>query len=91
MRRVMEEYSSSGVPRRQFCEQRGLSLTTFDYWRRELRPQPRMVQVEVAGNQSAPAGVMPFIVTLANGRRIESSWQFDETQLARLIRLVESA
>ena len=87
----MEEYSSSGIPRRQFCEQRGISLATFDYWRRELRPQPRMVKVEVAGNQSAPAGVLPFIVTLANGRRIESSWQFDETQLARLIRVVESA
>ena len=34
MRRVLEEYESSGQTRREFCEGRGIAFTTFDYWRR---------------------------------------------------------
>jgi hypothetical protein len=36
MRRVLEEYAVSGLSRREFCQHRGITLTTFDYWRREL-------------------------------------------------------
>ncbi len=32
-----------------------------------------------------------FTLSLANGRRIECSWQFAEAELARLIRIAESA
>ena len=59
MRRVLEEYAASGLRRRESCEQRGIRLTTFDYWRREhaveRRKQagrPCMVAVKVA-NQTA--------------------------------------
>jgi hypothetical protein len=94
MRRVLEEYESSGLKRREFCEQRGIALTTFDYWRREhavkVRKQtrrPRMVAVEVAHAEPAAN----FTLSLANGRRIESSWRFADAELARLIRIAESA
>ena len=94
MRRVVEEYRASGLSRQEFCEQRSVPLTTFDYWRREHagkgRKQaqgPRMVKVEVAANEASGR----FILSLANGRRIESSWRFAEAELARLIRIVESA
>lgn len=46
-----------------------------------------MVAVQVAAAETAPN----FTLSLANGRRIESSWQFVEAELARLIRVVESA
>lgn len=85
MRRMLEEYATSGLTRRKYCEQRGIALTTFDYWHRELRGKPRMVEVaagEAAGN---------FVLSLANGRRIESTWGFADAELARLIRVVESA
>jgi hypothetical protein len=36
-----------------------------------------------------PAG--QFTLSLANGRRIESSWRFGDVELARLIRIAESA
>lgn len=87
MRRVVEEYESSGLSRREFCQQRGISLTTLDYWRREHRAKPRMVKVEVA--PAEPAG--NFTLSLANGRRIESSWRFADAELIRLIRIAESA
>jgi len=94
MRRVLEEYAASGLSRREFCEQRGIALTTFDYWRREhaSKPgkqerRPRLVAVNVA--QAEPAE--HFRLSLANGRRIECAWQFAEAELARLIRIAESA
>ena len=94
MRRVLEEYAASGLKRREFCEQRGIALTTFDYWRRQHadkpgKPErrPRLVAVKVA--QAEPAA--HFALSLKNGRRIESSWRFSEAELARLIRIAESA
>jgi len=94
MRRTLEEYGASGLGRREFCEQRRIPLTTFDYWRREhaakARKQgkpPRLVKVEVAASESAGQ----FTLNLANGRRIESSWRFADAELARLIRIAESA
>jgi len=49
--------------------------------------QPLLVKVEVAASE--PRG--QFLLSLANGRRIESSWQFADVELARLIRIAESA
>jgi hypothetical protein len=94
-RQLVEEYAASGWGRREFCQQRGIALTTFDYWRREHgvksgRParRPRMVKVEVVASEAAGPG---FTLKLANGRRIESAWRFADSELARLIRLAESA
>lgn len=94
MRRVLEEYRTSGLSRQEFCQQRSIPLTTFDYWRREQAEKPRkqgkrprLVKVEVAVSESAGQ----FTLSLANGRRIESSWRFAEAELARLIRIAESA
>jgi hypothetical protein len=94
MRRMLEEYAASGLRRREFCQQRGIALTTFDYWRREhaAKPRkqerrPRMVAVKVA--HAEPAA--DFRLSLGNGRRIECSWGFADAELARLIRIAESA
>ena len=94
MRRMLEEHAASGQTRQEFCGQRGIALTTFDYWRRQhamkprkQAPRPRLVKVEVASTEPAP----PFALGLKNGRRIECSWRFAEAELARLIRIAESA
>ena len=46
-----------------------------------------MVAVKVANGESAAS----FSLSLANGRRIECSWRFADAELARLIRIAESA
>ena len=46
-----------------------------------------MVEVKVANAEPAAQ----FTFSLANGRRIECSWRFAEDELARLIRVAESA
>jgi len=40
---------------------------------------------------SASEPVGHFTLAFSNGRRIESSWRYAEGELARLIRIVESA
>jgi len=94
MKRMLEEYKASGLSRQEFCQQRSIALTTFDYWRREHRAKPgkqahspRLVKVEVAASEVSGQ----FTLSLANGRRIETSWRFAEAELARLIRIAESA
>ncbi|HEV2204996.1 MAG TPA: hypothetical protein VGR36_00555 [Candidatus Acidoferrales bacterium] len=93
MRRVLEEYAAGGLSRREFCQQRGVALTTFDYWRRvhavkapKPARRPRLVAVKVAHAEAAA----DFRLSLANGRRIECSWRFADAELARLIRIAES-
>jgi hypothetical protein len=88
MRRVMEEFLSSGLTRREFCNQRDIAVTTFDYWRTQLRSKPRLVKVEVPRPEE---GVQSLTLRLANGRSIENLWRFDEEELARLIRIAERA
>src|SRR5436309_15946023 len=93
MRRVLEEYAAGGLSRREFCQERGITLTTFDYWRRahaakprKKERRPRMVAVTVA--HAEPAA--DFRLSLGNGRRIECSWRFADAELARLIRIAVS-
>ncbi len=94
MRRVLGEYEGSGLIAAGVLSSSGaLLLTTFDYWRRSsVKRKPggarRMVAVE-SDRHAEPAPEFTF--SLANGRRIESSWRFAEAELARLIRVAESA
>jgi len=62
-------------------------MTTLDYWRRVQSRPARLVKVKVAASELARG----FILSLANGRRIESGWKFAEAELARLIRVAEGA
>ena len=48
MKKIVEEFRASGLTRRAFCTQRGIALTTFDYWRGQFRSTPRLVKVDVA-------------------------------------------
>ncbi len=66
--RMLGEYEKSGLTRKAFCLQRGIPVTTLDYWRRQLVAKPRLVKVDVA----AAVRATNFTLTLANGRRIES-------------------
>jgi hypothetical protein len=88
MRRVVEEFRASGLTRREFCRQRAIPISTLDYWRQRLLRKPRLVKVEVARPKAAAPS---FTLRLANGQSIDSSWRFDEEELARLIRVAERA
>lgn len=88
MHRVAEEFRASGLTRREFSRQRGIPVTTLDYWRQQLGRKPRLLKVEVA---RAEAAAQSFTLRLANGRAIESSFPLAEQDLAQLIRIAERA
>jgi hypothetical protein len=83
---MLADFTRSGLTRGEFCARYGLPLSTFDYWRRELRGKRRLVKVEIARPQPAS-----FTLHLVNGRSIESSFGFAEEELAQLIRIAERA
>jgi hypothetical protein len=69
-----------------------MSLSMLDYYVRRYggggkRETAKLVRGEV---EPGPAR-NTFTLVLANGRRIESAWNFDDAELARLIRVAEGA
>jgi len=72
-------------------------MTTLDYHVRRLRLKraaANLVPVNVAPvSKKEPEALseQSFALILGNGRRIEANWNFDENQLARLIRVAGAA
>ena len=90
---LIHEYERSGLTRAEFCLRAGIAVSTLDYYRRRYGAQesrPRLIRV-VMDDKSAPAAERRFTLTLANGRRIECGSEFDDSALARLIRVAEVA
>ncbi len=83
-RRIVEGYATSGMRRGEYCAKHGIAVSTLDYWR--LKRKAKLVEVAIEPRQSGPG----FTLTLANGRRIESSWRFVEADLLRLIQVAEA-
>ncbi|MCA9438602.1 MAG: hypothetical protein KC978_22650 [Candidatus Omnitrophica bacterium] len=94
-RRVFGEWSSSGLSQRRFCKERGISYSTFCYWRR------RMTESETTESESSPFFVPVKIkpateqptpsyyeIRLENGVGIRVSFDFESESLARLIELL---
>lgn len=53
--RHFEEWQASGLARRAYCAREGVSLSTFDHWRRQsrLRAQSETAQAPVAAPPQA--------------------------------------
>lgn len=93
-RGVLEKWSLSGLSQRGFCEERGISFSTFCYWRRRLRGTSE------AGSVSTfiPVEIMPprratpsscYEVRLESGARIRVPFDFESDSLLRLIGLLD--
>lgn len=86
--RLLEQYRASGLTQIEYCRQTGMVLSTLGrYLRRSRSPEQQLVRVKV---ESADPDT-EFVLVLGNGRRIASGWAFGDTELARLIRIAESA
>jgi hypothetical protein len=93
--RLVGEYERSGLTRREYCLRHGIRLTTFDYYRRRARAQPRkaarLVPVRIMRPEATVTAAGGFTLVLVNGRRIEGNWGFAEEALTRLVRVAERA
>jgi hypothetical protein len=85
---LLEGYHRRTVTRAEYCRQNGIATSTLDYHRRRHDPKPaRFARVKIAAQASEPCTA--FALVLRNGRRIESGWNFRDTDLTRLIRVAE--
>ena len=84
---LLESYRTSGMTRIAYCQQVGIALSTLGRYLRQRSGGRRLVRVNLdAATEPRPS----FVLVLSNGRRIESSWQFHDADLARLIRVAEA-
>ena len=87
---MIEQYRASGLTQIEYCRQTGVVLSTLGRYLRQrtVVPEQRLIRVNV---ESSPEPGTGFALVLGNGRRIESGWRFGDVELARLIRVAESA
>jgi hypothetical protein len=91
---LLQGYEESGLSRQQYCQQEGIPVTTFAYYRRRSarkaatqRRSAGLVKVKLEATSVQAQSVFTLILT--NGRRIESAWAFSDSDLVRLIRIAE--
>jgi len=93
---LVSAYEASGLSRREFCVERGLSVATLDLYRKRSQPgsEPlRLVAVDVEpsckGGGRSGAVYPPLTVVLGNGRRIEIGGSLNMALLPELIDVLE--
>ena len=92
-RGVFGEWSESGLSQRLFCEERGISFSTFCYWRRQLREENEVesqsvfipVEIKDPLQSRRPS---QYEVHLEAGIRIRVPFDFERESLVRLIGLL---
>jgi hypothetical protein len=101
--RLVLEFERSGLSRRAFCAQHGLSVPSLNQYRKRCRDMVlpsteaqaaanRILPVEfVDAGASAVGSSRALWVELANGRRIEVGTGFDASTLERLVAVLEKA
>lgn len=89
IKELVEKYEASGLTQIEYCRQTGMVLSTLGRYLRHRCNQPQqLIRVEVESAREQLAG---FVLVLANGRRIETGWGFEDADLARVILVAESA
>ena len=87
IQQLVEQFRASGLSQIEYCRRNGVVLSRLGRYLRQSREQ-QLVPVKL---EAAPEPGTGFVLMLGNGRRIASSWGFGERDLARLIRVAESA
>lgn len=84
--KLLSSYESSGLSQKTFCEQHGLKLSTFSYWRRALRRQTSEPGkfVEVVSWD----GTERLEVNLPSGIVIRVPKRFDPASLKSLVEVL---
>ena len=92
---LIGSYRQSGRRQREFCQQRGIGLSTLqNYLRRERakgqQKHGRLLEVEVVAKTSTAAREAPQLELIApNGYRIAVGSEFRAEALLRLLEVVE--
>jgi hypothetical protein len=94
----MAQWERSGISRRAWCAANGVTISTFDYWRRRLRarrstkasPRQRFVPV-VVKSASIPTGSAATIeIALSRGIALRAPATVEVRWLGALVREIEA-
>jgi hypothetical protein len=91
---LVAEFEASKLSRREFSRQRGIAVTTLDYYRLRMRQQRmepgkrRLVEVKLSSKGSV-GGRVGLTVVLSGGRRIEVEAGFDSATLEQLVSVLD--
>jgi hypothetical protein len=89
IQQVVEQYRASGLSQIEYCRQTGTVLSSLGRYLRLMKsPEQQLVRVKI---EAPPEPGTGFVLLLGNGRRISSGWAFGDSELARLIRVAETA
>jgi hypothetical protein len=91
---LVASYRQSGQRQREFCQQRGIGLSTLqNYLRRERttgqQKHRRLLEVEVVAKSSRVAETPQLELIAPNGYRIAVGSEFRAEALLRLLEVVE--
>jgi hypothetical protein len=93
--RLINEWEKSGRSRRVFCEDRGVSVSAFQYWRRKIQREERATEangfIEIRANKNPERISIGPRIILPNGIIVEPGNDWDEQNVTRLIRMVLTA
>ena len=82
---ILGEYESQGMTRREFCEARGIKVSTFAYWRTRFRKSEGMnaSMVRIAGVAMSAANIT---IRVSDRLVIELDRAVSEEQLVRVLK-----
>jgi hypothetical protein len=95
-RRVLQQWQSSGLRVRAFCDRRNIPESQFWWWRRRLaeaggsvepRSSPAFVPVTIVGAATSPGTAID--IKLANGHRLRVRAECDRRLLADVVAVLE--
>ena len=95
----IDEWKRSGLSQRRYCEERSISLSTFQWWRARLREVDRpqgtqsteLVEIPVKKTEMETPEPAPYQLALEVGRyTVGLQGAFDEHELGKLLDLLES-
>ena len=89
---VVKRQESSGLSVAAYCRQEGIKTWKFFAWRRRVRDRDESTGEFVPMSfREESAGVASGVAVVVGGVRLELSAGFDEAELRRALRIVESS
>jgi transposase-like protein len=77
-RTLVAAFEQSGVSRRAFCARHGVSVSTFDWWRKRLGTEPRCLPVARAdGNALFVELSAPLVAGASDATRAAPAWDLE--------------
>ena len=84
---LVAEWESSGLTRQEFCEERGVKLSNFSYWRTRYR-QSKSASESGSFEKIKPALPLSIELIYPNGVRVVIPAKTDQATISSLIHLV---